>query len=289
MNPGLRHRRGVLALDTPAIMGILNVTPDSFSDGGRYREPQKAVEHALAMVRDGARIIDIGGESTRPGAQRVDEAEELARVLPVLKALRPTTDAVLSIDTTRSRVADAALQAGADLVNDISGLTFDPSIADTVANHRAGCILMHTPAPPATMMDHAQYADVTAEVRAALVAARDHAIAAGIAPDAIALDPGFGFGKRADDNWRLLEQLDRITGTGAPVLVGISRKRMLRERLAARGLPTDEDTLDVATATACVLAAQRGAQLFRVHNVRTTAAALAARGPTPLHDASAPR
>lgn len=274
MTPGLRHRRGLLALEQPVIMGILNVTPDSFSDGGLHNDPERAVQHALTMVQDGASVIDIGGESTRPGAQRVSEDIELERVLPVIRALRPRTKAVLSIDTTRARVADAALDAGADLVNDISGLTFAPAIADIVAAHGAGCVLMHTPARPEIMMDHARYTDVVAEVSEALQSSRARALEAGVAPDAIALDPGFGFGKHAPDNWRLLRELPRIASLGAPVLVGISRKRMLRECIQNVGLDADTDALDLATAVACAHASLQGARILRVHNVRAMALAL---------------
>lgn len=243
-------------------MGILNVTPDSFSDGGRYLEADAAVRAALRMLDSGADLIDIGGESTRPGAEPVSADDELARVIPVLRALREATDAVLSIDTTKARVAEAAVEAGADIVNDISGGTFEPEILRVVASAGAGYVAMHTPGRPTEMNALAEYADVVTDVARALSERLGAAIDAGIATEFIALDPGFGFGKTAEQNYALLHSIDAVHALGRPVLVGVSRKRMIREVVG-----TEADAVEHGTTAAGAIAAVRGPTILRVHDV----------------------
>lgn len=251
-------------------MGILNVTPDSFSDGGRFEGPEAAVAAAVAMVADGATIVDVGGESTRPGAAAVSADEECDRVVPVVRGIREESDVVISIDTTKATVAREALTAGADIVNDVSGLTFDRDLAAVTAELGAGLCVMHTPARPDAMMEHADYDDVVGTVRDALAASIARARDAGIPDDAIVTDPGFGFGKRRDENYTLLRRLDALTSLGHPVLIGLSRKRMLRDVVG-----TDPWTVEHATTAAHVLAILGGASVLRVHDVRAAAAAVA--------------
>jgi dihydropteroate synthase len=270
MSATLRHRRGVIDFsDGPALVGIVNVTPDSFSDGGRFLDPANAVAHAVGLVASGASILDVGGESTRPGAAAVPDDEQIARVVPVIERLVDQTDAIVSVDTTSAAVADAALRAGADIVNDISGLTFDAALSGVVAQHGAGLIVMHTPGRPSIMQTLASYGDVTRTVRDSLRRSIDLALAAGVAADGLAVDPGFGFGKNAAHNAALFARLGEIVALGFPVMVGVSRKRMLRELVG----DTEAD-LDVATAVAGLVAAQRGAAMLRVHNVAASRAAL---------------
>lgn len=266
--------RGVLPLTGPVLLGILNLTPDSFSDGGLYLSEEAALLQAERLLAEGAEVIDIGGESTRPGAIPVPAAEERARVLPVIDALvRRHPGVHVSIDTVKAEMADAALDHGAAIVNDVSGLRMDSAMAEVVARHRAGVILMHSRGTVADMatMDHADYgADLTGAVVNELKTSLDRAAAAGIAPDAIVVDPGLGFSKTADQTLRLLDQVAVLSSLGRPILVGPSRKRFLG---VAGGQPvTDRDR---ATATACVMAYDRGAQLFRVHKVAMVREALA--------------
>jgi dihydropteroate synthase len=235
-------------------MGILNVTPDSFSDGGRYLDPDAAIAHGLAMVADGAAVIDVGGESTRPGAAPVDEAEERRRVLPVLLALAPHVR--LSIDTRHASVAEAAIAAGATLVNDVSA-----SLFEVAAAHGVGWIAMHMRGEPSTMQDDPRYDDVVAEVREYLVARAAEARAAGV--DEVWIDPGFGFGKTVEHNLALLHRLGELAGTGFPVVAGTSRKGFLGALTG--GAPVD-DRLEASLATA-VVAAANGASMVRVHDV----------------------
>jgi dihydropteroate synthase len=235
-------------------MGILNVTPDSFSDGGRYLDPDAAIAHGLAMVADGAAVIDVGGESTRPGAAPVDEAEERRRVLPVLSALAPHVR--LSIDTRHASVAEAAIAAGATLVNDVSA-----SLFEVAAAHGVGWIAMHMRGEPSTMQDDPRYDDVVAEVREYLVARAEEARAAGV--DEVWIDPGFGFGKTVEHNLALLHRLGELAGTGFPVVAGTSRKGFLGALTG--GAPVD-DRLEASLATA-VVAAANGASMVRVHDV----------------------
>ncbi len=266
--------RGAIPLDRPVILGILNLTPDSFSDGGRFLGPEAALAQADRLVGEGAAILDLGGESTRPGSEPVPEEEESRRVLPVLEALAARHPRVpLSIDTVKSGVARRAVDAGAAIVNDVSAFRLDPAMAATVARSGAGAILMHSRGTVSTMarLDHAEYApDVVSGVRDELAASLDGAIAAGIGPDRLVLDPGFGFAKTAEQNLALLDGLEALLGLGRALLVGPSRKRFL-------GGITGREVADrdVATAAACALAWERGARLFRVHHVAATRDALA--------------
>ncbi|MGH3841200.1 MAG: dihydropteroate synthase, partial [Pseudonocardiaceae bacterium] len=245
------------------VIGIINVTPDSFSDGGRYLDRDDAVAHGLALLAQGADLVDVGGESTRPGARRVDAATEIARVVPVLRDLA-ASGVPCSVDTTRAAVAEAALEAGAVIVNDVSGGLADPAMASTVARCRVPWILMHWRGHSSTMDELARYQDVVAEVRAELVARVDAAVRAGVDPGALLLDPGLGFAKNAAHNWALLRRLDVLTELGFPVLVGASRKRFLGTLLAGRGriagsagsdgVPRRCDGRDTATAAVSALA-----------------------------------
>lgn len=244
-------------------MGIVNVTPDSFSDGGRHADAEAAIAHGRSLVAEGAHIVDVGGESSRPGAAPVDEADELARVLPVVEALAAEGVRV-SIDTAKPGVARAAIDAGASLLNDISA-----SLDDVAAERGVGWIAMHMQGRPATMQDDPRYDDVVAEVSAHLVARAEAARARGVAE--VWIDPGIGFGKRADHNWALLHALPDLVATGWPVAVGTSRKGFLSE---GGTLPAD-DRLEGSVATA-VRAALAGVSLVRVHDVAATVAALGA-------------
>jgi len=261
---------GELSLEKPVIIGVVNVTPDSFSDGGHLPSAEAAISHGERLMADGCRLLDIGGESTRPGADPVPVKEETARVVPVVAALRERKIGPVSVDTRKAEVARAALDAGAAVINDVSGLRFDPAMADVVAKSGAGLILMHMRGTPATMDEHATYEHVAAEVAAELSAAAGKAERGGIARERIVLDPGFGFAKTAAQNLRLLDELATIVAVGYPVAVGLSRKRFLG---AATGRPVDDR--DRATAVACALAWERGARLFRVHDVALTREALA--------------
>jgi dihydropteroate synthase len=256
-------------------MGVLNVTPDSFSDGGRYAGLEAAVAHGLALREAGADIIDIGGESTRPGADRVDGPTETARVLPVIRALA-AAGVPLSIDTTRAETAAAALAAGAMVVNDVSGGLADPGMAAVVAD--AGCpwILMHWRGHSRRMQDLATYADVVAEVRAELLQRVDDAVAAGVDPARLVLDPGIGFAKHPEHNWTLSAHLHELVALGHPVLFAASRKTYLGRLLAGPGgEPRPVDGREAATTATSVLAVAAGAWGVRVHDVRATADALA--------------
>ncbi len=263
-------------LDAPApvVMGVLNVTPDSFSDGGRYTSLDEAVRHAVTMCADGADLVDVGGESTRPGADRVDAATESGRVLPVLRALAeagiPT-----SIDTTRAEVAEAALAAGAAVVNDVSGGLADPRMASVVADAGVPWVLMHWRGHARRMQDLAQYRDVVAEVRDELKQRADAAIAAGVDGTRIIVDPGLGFAKRPEHNWSLSAHLDAIIALGYRVLVGASRKSYLGTLLAdVHGTPRPVAEREAATVATSLLAVQAGAWGVRVHDVRATVDAL---------------
>jgi dihydropteroate synthase len=261
--------------DHPVVMGVLNVTPDSFSDGGRFAGVDAAVAHGIALHRAGADIIDIGGESTRPGADRVDGRTETARVLPVIKAL-VAAGVPLSVDTTRAEVAAAALAAGALVVNDVSGGLADPGMAAVVAD--AGCpwILMHWRGHSRRMLDLAHYDDVVAEVRAELRQRVDDAVAAGVDPGRLILDPGIGFAKQAEHNWALSAHLDEVIALGHPVLFAASRKTYLGRLLAGPdGEPRPVDGREAATIATSVLAVAAGAWGVRVHDVRATVDALA--------------
>jgi dihydropteroate synthase len=261
-------RERTIDVDRPLIMGILNVTPDSFSDGGHFLDPDAAVAHALTMLDEGADIIDIGGESTRPqGARPVPADDELRRILPVvhrLAAERP--DATLSIDTVKSDVARAALAAGAHLVNDVSGLRLDPRVATVCAELGAGIVLMHSRGGIADMATfaHADYADLVPDVVRELQASIDAARAAGIPLESIAIDPGLGFAKRAEDSIRMVAAVPRLTAWGRPVMIGASRKRFVG---AITDATNPADRRD-GTLGANVAALALGARIFRVHDVR---------------------
>ncbi len=252
------------------VMGILNVTPDSFSDGGRWLDREQAVAHGVAMRDAGADLVDVGGESTRPGAARVEPGNELARVLPVVREL-VAEGVCVSIDTTRATVAEAAVAAGAAVVNDVSGGLADPEMAATVAAARVPWILMHWRGHSDRMNALATYDDVVAEVRDELAARVDDAVAAGVEPARLVLDPGLGFAKTAEHNWALLRRLDALVELGYPVLVGASRKRFLGTLLAdGQGELRPTSGRDVATAAVSALAARSGAWGVRVHDVAGT-------------------
>lgn len=261
---------GALSLEKPVIIGILNVTPDSFSDGGHLPSADAAIEHGRRLMADGCQLLDVGGESTRPGAAPVPVTEEIARVVPVIAGLVKRGAGPVSIDTRKAEVARAALDAGAAVVNDVSGLQFDPALAGLAARAEAGVILMHMRGSPATMDGLAEYRHVATEVSAEMAAMAAQAEAQGIARERVVLDPGFGFAKSAAHNFRLLDELATIVALGYPVAVGLSRKRFLG---AATGRPVEDR--DRATAVACAIAWERGARLFRVHDVALTREALA--------------
>lgn len=251
-------------------MGVLNVTPDSFSDGGRYADLDAAVAHGVQLAADGADIVDVGGESTRPGADRVEPATETARVLPVITAL-VREGVQVSIDTTRAEVAAAALDAGASLVNDVSGGLADPGMAKLIAS--AGCpwVLMHWRGHSRDMNALAMYDDVVADVCVELSSRVDAAVAAGVDTAQLVLDPGLGFAKTAEHNWLLLAQLDAVLALGLPVLVGASRKSFLGTLLAGPdGTPRPVDEREAATQATTVLLAEAGVWGIRAHDVRST-------------------
>jgi dihydropteroate synthase len=255
------------------VMGVLNVTPDSFSDGGRWLDPGAAVEHGLVMVAEGADLVDVGGESTRPGAARVEEDEELRRTLPVVRALA-AAGVVVSIDTMRAAVAEAALDAGAALVNDVSGGHWDRRMPALLARSRVPFVAMHwrgaqDPDRRPAHDDGAAYRDVVAEVAAELRESLDVLARAGVDPGRVVLDPGLGFSKNAAHNWALLAGLESLVRIGPPVLIGASRKRFLGSLLAGpEGKPAPVESRDDATAAISALAALAGVWCVRVHAVR---------------------
>jgi len=256
--------RDVLADSRTCIMGVLNVTPDSFSDGGRHSNADRAVRHGLDMVEQGATIIDVGGESTRPGSEPVSAAEETARVVPVIQGLADSTDALISIDTTKASVARAALEAGAHIVNDVSGLTFDPEMSGAVKEFEAGLIIMHMLGRPASMQENPRYDDVVREVAEFLSGQIEMARRVGIPAERIAVDPGIGFGKTLEHNLRLLRNLPELAEvTGRPLLVGMSRKRWIGE-ITGR----DVDDRLAGSLAALAYAIDHGARIIRVHDVK---------------------
>jgi dihydropteroate synthase len=249
--------------DHGMIMGILNVTPDSFSDGGKFAECAAAVRHALDMVDQGADIIDVGGESTRPGSSPVSEFDELSRVIPIIRALRDESDVLVSIDTSKARVAEAALEAGANIINDVAGLRSDVRMLEAAAATNAGIIIMHMKGDPRTMQAAPHYEDACKEVAAFFQEREATALAAGISPYRILFDPGIGFGKMVAHNLQLLENLDYLSPGGRPVLLGVSRKSFIgrvldSDEIADRYWPT------IALTS---FARERGARVFRVHDV----------------------
>lgn len=250
----------------PFVMGVLNVTPDSFSDGGRFDTPRQAIEAGLCLLEEGADLLDVGGESTRPGAEAVTEAEEIARVVPVIEGiLRQRPGAQISVDTTKAAVAEAALRAGAVIINDVSALSADPGMAAVARAWGAGVVLMHMRGTPRTMQDAPRYADVVGEVGAYLAGRRAALEAAGLDADRLAVDPGIGFGKTVEHNLQLLTHLGTFAAAGRPVVVGVSRKSFI-------GRLTGRDTGErlagsLATAAFCAL---NGAAVLRVHDVAAT-------------------
>ncbi len=271
---GWKTSQRLLPLQRPLIMGILNVTPDSFSDGGRAFEQDKAVERALQMEAEGADIIDIGGESTRPGAELVSAEEELSRIIPVMESLAGTLRCAISVDTWKSTVAERAMGAGAEIINDISGCAFDPRIATVAAATGAGVVLMHTRGTPDKMQQNTDYVDLMGELMASLAVSLERARGAGVADDCIALDPGIGFGKSVVGNLEIIRRLSELSGFGLPLLVGPSRKSFIGATL---GREHTEERL-FGTAAAVALAVSHGAAIIRVHDVRAMGdvAALAA-------------
>lgn len=267
-----------LAAGRPALMGVVNVTPDSFSDGGRYLDPERALDHALRLVEEGADLLDLGAESTRPGggvygggARTVPAEEEIARLLPVLERLRPRVAVPISVDTRKGAVARAALAAGADLINDVSALA-DVATAAAAVAAGAPVVLMHARGELPTMQASIAFADVVAEVCDELVRARDRALGLGVAADRIVLDPGLGFGKTAAQSLRLLARLEALVALGSPVLIGASRKSFVG---AAAGAPVGERL--PGSLAAAARAAEAGAALLRVHDVAATRQYLAVR------------
>ena len=263
-----RHGRIDFARRT-AIMGVLNVTPDSFYDGGRRLESNRAIDHGVTMVAAGADVIDVGGESTRPGAAAVSEAEELSRVLPVIRGLRREVSLPISIDTYKAAVARAALDAGADVVNDISALRFDREMISLIAQEKVPAILMHMQGTPRTMQAEPRYTDVVREVRDFLAARLHEAMDAGVVPEAMVIDPGIGFGKTLEHNLQLLRGLTVLAALGQPLLVGVSRKAFIGKILDLGPHERLEGSL-----AATVAAALGGANLVRVHDVAETSKAL---------------
>ena len=254
----------------PRVMGVLNVTPDSFSDGGRYADPEHAAAHGLRLVAGGATWLDVGGESTRPGADPVDEAEELARILPVIRRLDAESEVAISVDTMKPAVARAAVAAGACMWNDVNSLRA-PGALETAAELGCEVVLMHMQGAPRTMQDSPEYGDVVAEVEAWLLERVDAAIIAGVDPKKIWLDPGIGFGKRIQHNLALLANLDRLAGYGFPVLLGVSRKRTIRALD-----PSAVDPLDRLGGSLAIhlFGATKGVKAVRTHDVRETVQAL---------------
>ena len=260
---------GEIALRQPVLIGILNVTPDSFSDGGRFADLERAIAHAERLNADGCQLIDVGGESTRPGAAAVTVAQEVERVVPVVEQLVRRGLGPVSVDTRKSEVARAGVAAGAAVVNDVSAGAFDPELLRVAGPAEVGLIVMHMRGTPETMDGLATYRHVAADVARELSGAADRALAAGVARARIVVDPGFGFAKTPEQNFRLLDELAAVVGLGYPVAVGPSRKRFLG---VASGRPVDDR--DRATAIACALAWERGARLFRVHDVALAREAL---------------
>ncbi len=254
--------RRIPADASPLLMGVLNVTPDSFSDGGRYLDPAAAVAHALAMVEQGADLIDIGAESSRPGASPVDEQEELRRLIPVMRAVCREATIPVSVDTTKAAVARRALEAGACIVNDISALRFDAAMAQVVAEAGAGLVLMHMQGWPRTMQQAPYYVDVVEAIRAFFVERMNTAMEAGVGREQILLDPGLGFGKTLEHNLTLLRRLDAFLTLGRPIVVGASRKAFIGTVV---NRPVDERLM--GTAAAIAVAILRGARVVRVHDV----------------------
>jgi dihydropteroate synthase len=264
-------RQGPLDLSQQArVMGILNVTPDSFSDGGDYCEITHALHHARKMIEEGATIIDIGGESTRPGALPVPEEEEIRRTAPVVAALRSEWNGRISIDTSKASVAAAAIAAGADIVNDVSGLTADPAMSEICRESGCGIVVMHRQGDPLTMQRAPHYSDVVAEVREYFAERFTTLTKSGIAAEALCFDPGIGFGKTVEHNLALLRALDRLSPDGRPILLGVSRKSFLGKLVGT----TDVNDREWPTVAITARAREKGVMLHRVHAVRANREAL---------------
>ena len=246
-------------------MGILNVTPDSFSDGNLFLEREKAVQHGLRLCSEGADIVDIGGESTRPGSEPIPADEELNRILPVISELKEKTDTLISVDTSKAEVAEKALEAGADLINDISSLRFDPEMLPLVAERQVPVILMHMLGSPKTMQDNPSYGDLLWEVKSFLQERIETAVRSGVKREKIILDPGIGFGKRFEDNLNLIKNLDFLLDLKRPVLIGISRKSFIGTILDS----PPQDRLE-GSLSAAVLSIAKGAHILRSHDVAAT-------------------
>ena len=253
----------------PLIMGILNVTPDSFSDGGSFTDSAAAVKAAREMVTNGADIIDVGGESTRPGACGVDEAEELRRVVPIIEALAGETDSVISVDTMKAGVAREAMAHGAHIINDVSALTHDAAMVDVAREFGAGVVLMHMQGSPRTMQREPHYEDVVSDIRSYLEKRIESVTAAGLLRETLAVDPGIGFGKTVEHNVRLIGELEAFAELGQPVLVGLSRKRFLG---MLTGAPVEQRIAGSLAGLAC--AVLHGAHIMRVHDVKASADAV---------------
>jgi dihydropteroate synthase len=273
----MKHRwtlktRDLASSHLPLLMGILNVTPDSFSDGGQFQLIENAVARALQMEADGASIIDIGGESTRPGAEPVALEEELRRTIPVIRELATQVKIPISIDTTKAEVARQALEAGAEIVNDISGLTFDPDMLEVCRLHDAGICLMHIQGTPQTMQQNPTYGDVVKEVAEFLQQQVDRCLMAGILPERMSVDPGIGFGKTAEHNLQLLKSVARLQqDLQRPVLIGHSRKRFLSKILGRSVEERESGTIGVSIALA-----EQGVDILRIHDVRSVRDAIVA-------------
>ena len=257
------------AIDRTLVMGVINVTPDSFSDGGQFEDSKIAISHGLAMANQGADIIDIGGESTRPGADRISEQEEIDRVLPVIESL-VAEGIVVSIDTMRASVAKTAVAAGAHIINDVSGGKSDPEMLPYVATLDLPYILMHWRGPSNVMNSLTDYDDVVVDVRNELLAQVHAAVAVGVDRSRIAVDPGIGFAKTVDQNWPILKHLEVLEAEGLPILMGVSRKKFLGELLAKDGEPREMAGREAATTAISVLMAQRKTWCVRVHDARSS-------------------
>lgn len=266
-------RQDRISLAAPLLVGILNVTPDSFSDGGLHLDPDAALRRARQMVDEGAGMIDVGGESTRPGSVTVPASEEKARVIPIIRLLKSELAVPVSVDTRKAEVARAALEAGADVVNDVAGLA-DEEMAEVVAGAGAGVVLMHMRGTPATMQQNPYYVDVAAEVRDELASVLEKALTAGVAPERIVLDPGIGFAKNQEHNLRLLAQLGVVQALGRPLMLGVSRKAFIGALLGGR----EPARRAAGTAAACVMGLLAGVRIFRVHDVEVVRDALAVAG-----------
>ena len=259
----------ISSLERTLVMGVINITPDSFSDGGLFLDSKVAISHALQMILDGVDIIDIGGESTRPGSERISAQEEIDRVLPVISELAKT-DAILSIDTMRAEVAKVAMSAGAHMVNDVSGGKADPEMLGYVAELDVPFILMHWRGPSNIMNTLTNYDDVVRDVTMEISAQVEVAVSAGIARERIAIDPGIGFAKTVEQNWPILKHLDILDELGLPILMGASRKKFLGELLANNGEPREMAQRESATTAISTLMALRQTWAVRVHDVKAT-------------------